>query len=91
MALPHCSVLQHDFRDVLLLAASQAVTTLVSMNDNDMVDTNIDAVLNPLNAKEKEVVDHIEEAFFCPLKQRHWEGVEIAQYWKVMKERGLAS
>lgn len=70
---------------------SQAVTTLVSMNDNDMVDMNIDAVLTPLTEKEREVMDHMEKNFFRPLKQRHWEGVEPAQYWKVMREQGLAS
>ena len=67
------------------------MTTLVSMNDNDMVDANIDAVLNSLSSKEKDVIDHMEQNFFRPLKQRHWEGVEVAQYWQVMKERGLTA
>ena len=33
----------------------QVTTTLVSMSDTVMVDTNVDAVLRPLTEKEREV------------------------------------
>ena len=63
----------------------QAVTTLVSMMDTAMVDTNVDAVLRPLTEKEREVQEEIERRFFQPLPQRHWEGVELKEYWQAMK------
>ena len=41
----------------------QVTTTLVSMSDTVMVDTNVDAVLRPLTEQEREVQ---EEMFFKP-------------------------
>ena len=52
-----------------------------------MVDANVDAVLRPLSDKEKEVKEVIERSFFQPLKQRHWEGVELKEYWQAMAEQ----
>ena len=59
------------------------MTTLVSMMDTAMMDTNVDAVLmRPLTEKEQEVQEEIERRFFQLLSQRHWEGVEgvLASY-----------
>ena len=51
-----------------------------------MVDTNVDAVLmRPLTEKEQEVQEEIERRFFQLLPQRHWEGVELKEYWQAMK------
>ena len=61
------------------------------MNDDKMVDANIDAVLNPLSSKEKVVMHEMETKFFRPLKQRHWEEVEVSQYWHALKEYGFDS
>ena len=71
--------------NVSLCTALQAVTTLVSMMDTTMVDTNVDAVLRPLTEKEREVQEEIEKSFFQLLPQRHWEGVELKEYWQAMK------
>ena len=54
------------------------------MTDQAMVDANVDAVLRPLTDKEKEVQKEIERRFFKPLKQRHWEGVEIEEHRKAL-------
>ena len=64
----------------------QVTTTLVSMSDTAMVDTNVDAVLRPLTEKEKEVQEEIERRFFKPLPQKHWEGVELREYWQTIKQ-----
>lgn len=50
-----------------------------------VLESNLDATLRPLTEKEKEVKDYIEKTFFAPLPQRHWEGVEIKQYWETLR------
>ena len=45
----------------------------------------MDAVCRPLTEREREVKDYIMKHFFEPLKQKHWEGVEIQEYRKKMK------
>ena len=64
----------------------QVTTTLVSMSDTVMVDTNVDAVLRPLTEKTWEVQEEIEKKFFKLLPQKHWEGVELREYWQAMKQ-----
>ena len=54
-----------------------APPTLVSMYDTSILESNLDAVLRPLTEQDEQVVDHLEKAFFAPLPQRHWEGVEL--------------
>lgn len=56
------------------------------MTDEDMVKHNCEAVLNTLNDTEVEIKEHIENRFFKPLSLRHWEGVEVKEYWKAMKK-----
>jgi hypothetical protein len=55
------------------------------MEDEDLIRRNCESVLNPLSDKETEIKDYVEERFFKPLMLRHWEGVEVQQYWKAMK------
>ena len=55
------------------------------MNDNATLDTNLDAVCRPLTEREREVKDYVMKHFFEPLKQKHWEGVEIQEYKKKIK------
>jgi aryl-alcohol dehydrogenase-like predicted oxidoreductase len=59
----------------------EAATTLVSMCDTEMVDKNIDAAINPLTDHEQEVQEHLINDVFGNLTQRHWEGVELIDYW----------
>ena len=46
-----------------------------------MLDRNLSAVLNPMTEKEKTVAEDLER-FFSRLPQRHWEGVELKEYWE---------
>lgn len=55
------------------------------MNTSDMIEKCIDAVLQPLSEKETTVRDHIVKEYFTPLKQKHWEGVELKDYWQELK------
>ena len=56
------------------------------MVDENMFRQNCDSVLNPLSSKEIQIKDNMEEMFFKPLTLRHWEGVEVKEYWENMKE-----
>ena len=47
-----------------------------------MFDKNLDAVMRPLTDKEEKVRVYIQQKFFAPLKQPHWENIEVEQYWK---------
>ena len=56
------------------------------MTDVSMVRNNCEAVLNPLSDKEVNAKETIHNMFFKPLKVHHWEGVEVREYWKSMRE-----
>ena len=58
----------------------QVSTTLVSMNDEEILHENLQAALNPLTEHEASVRDYILQTYFTPLKVKHWEGVEVAKY-----------
>ncbi|CAI8030368.1 L-galactose dehydrogenase [Geodia barretti] len=64
----------------------EITTTLVSMNDDVTVGNNIAATLNPLTKHEAHVRDCIIKKYFSPLKQRHWEGVEVEKYKKQLMQ-----
>ena len=64
----------------------QITTTLVSMNDDVTVRKNIAATLNPLTKHEAHVRDCIIKKYFSPLKQKHWEGVEVEKYQKQLMQ-----
>ncbi|XP_019848669.1 PREDICTED: L-galactose dehydrogenase-like [Amphimedon queenslandica] len=59
----------------------EVVTTLVTISDTQMLDRNLSAVLSPMTEKEKKVAGDLEK-FFSRLPQRHWEGVELKEYWE---------
>ena len=63
-----------------LFLTFQVSTTLVSMTDEETLEKNIKAALNPLGAREAKIKDFIMQHYFLPLKVKHWEGVEIAKY-----------
>ena len=56
------------------------------MNDDVTVGNNIAATLNPLTKHEAHVRDCIIKKYFSPLKQRHWEGVEVEKYKKQLMQ-----
>lgn len=56
------------------------------MVDEDMIRCNCDSALKPPSSKEIQIKDDMEEMFFKPLTLRHWEGVEVKEYWKIMNE-----
>lgn len=53
-----------------------------------MIEKCMHEVLQPLSEKETAVRDHVIAEFFMPLTQRHWEGVEVADYWKKRTSTG---
>ena len=70
--------------------SSQVSTTLVAITDKDMLDKNIQSAFTLLTDKERELQKEVERRFFEPLKQRHWEGMEVTDYWRMMKKKNLA-
>ena len=50
-----------------------------------MLEKNIHSTLTLLTETEKQVKAEIEERFFKPLSQRHWEGVDVERYWKELE------
>ena len=70
---------------IILCLYIQASTTLVSMNEEDIVAKNVKAALNSLTDHEAQVRDHIMQKYFVPLGLKHWEGVEVAEYKEEMK------
>ena len=58
------------------------------MNTTDMIEKCIDEVLQPLTEKETDVMNHIVQEYFSPIKQKHWEGSEVRDYWQELKRTG---
>lgn len=56
------------------------------MCDRDIVDENLNAALSPLTDHEQEVMKYLKEDIFGNMTQRHWEGAELVDYWKAIKE-----
>jgi len=52
---------------------------LVGMATPELLATNLDAVVNGLNDKEKELLKILKEKYFSK-KNQHWEGIEIEAY-----------
>lgn len=71
---------QHSFHFM------QVSTTLVSMTDEDMLAKNLKAASNPLTEHEAKVRDYILHMYFGPVRVKHWEGVEVAQYRREMRK-----
>ncbi|XP_041365982.1 L-galactose dehydrogenase-like isoform X2 [Gigantopelta aegis] len=57
-------------------------TTLVSTASLKNLYKNIESVYCPLTDKEKTIQQQVLERYMKPLKNRHWEGVEVEQYRK---------
>lgn len=57
-------------------------TTLVGMNDRQIVASNLKVMAEGLSAKEKEVLTHVKDQITSSIDLGHWEGVELATYRK---------
>lgn len=57
------------------------------MCDSGIVDSNIDAVLSSLSPHEEGVMGYIMENIFGDMTQRHWEGVELVNYWNAINNK----
>ena len=68
------------------MISHQVSTTLVSMNDLEIMDRILMAALNPLTEKEARVRSEIMHKYFNPLPFKHWEGVELAKYKEAMEQ-----
>ena len=64
----------------------QVSTTLVSMNEEEVLLKNLKAALNRLTEHEANVRDYILHNFFDSVGVKHWEGVEVAKYREEMKQ-----
>uniref|UniRef100_A0A0B6ZKG5 NADP-dependent oxidoreductase domain-containing protein n=1 Tax=Arion vulgaris TaxID=1028688 RepID=A0A0B6ZKG5_9EUPU len=62
-------------------------TTLVSTASCDNVRRNIDSVYTPLSDKEQQVLEEVMERYMKPLNNANWEGVEVANYWRLLAEQ----
>uniref|UniRef100_A0A336MHC6 CSON015539 protein n=1 Tax=Culicoides sonorensis TaxID=179676 RepID=A0A336MHC6_CULSO len=62
-------------------------TFLVGMQTRQLLEINLEAYFNGLNDKEKQVLEYVNKNYFCNLKNRHWEGVEIKRYREFMKTK----
>lgn len=60
-------------------------TTLVSTASRVNLLKNLESVYTPLNDKEKLVLKEVMSKYMEPLHNAHWEGVEVAEYWKKLK------
>eukprot|EP00794_Sanderia_malayensis_P002988 gene2988-3445_t len=61
-------------------------TTLVSTASMNNLKSNLQAACEPLNEKEQTVLEEVLTRFFKPLKNKSWEGVEVARVKRKLKE-----
>lgn len=64
------------------LSQDDIPTTLVSTASLKNLLKNIESVYKPLSAEEKTVQQDVMLRFMKPLSNKHWEGVEVAEYRK---------
>ncbi|XP_072401192.1 uncharacterized protein [Diabrotica undecimpunctata] len=64
-------------------------TVLVGMNTPKLVDINLEVVYNGLTPIEQDIYQQVLK-IFEKLTERHWENVELQNYWKIMKGEGSA-
>ena len=55
------------------------------MVEKDVIASNLDALCRPLDDLELGVQEEIKRRF-SKLEICHWEGLEVADYWKSMKK-----
>ncbi|XP_022086056.1 uncharacterized protein LOC110976781 isoform X2 [Acanthaster planci] len=60
--------------------------TLVGMDTEEIVRSNLEIALGTLTELEKETLDHILKRFFEPLKNKSWEGIEVKNYRAKLKD-----
>lgn len=60
----------------------EVATTLVSSASLENMKKNLDTVHTPLTEQEQEVSNYVIKKYMEPLQMKHWEGVEVAQYWE---------
>jgi aryl-alcohol dehydrogenase-like predicted oxidoreductase len=65
----------------------EVTTTLMAINDSEMLDKNIQAALGLLTDEEEEMKKELIEKYFNTLKQKHWENVEVKSYWDQLKTK----
>ncbi|KAJ8025298.1 L-galactose dehydrogenase [Holothuria leucospilota] len=59
--------------------------TLMGMSSVSEVDRNLAALEQDLTEKEREVKEFILTNYFDPVKEKSWEGREVAKYWRKLK------
>ncbi|KAK7109310.1 uncharacterized protein [Littorina saxatilis] len=72
------------------LSQTDIPTTLVSTASLKNLHKNIESVYVALISEEKAVQQEVMDRFMKPLKNKHWEGVELAEYRRQLKELGGA-
>lgn len=60
-------------------------TFLFGMQSREMVVCNLKVYLNGLTPDEKDMQSYLVENVFAKIHPKHWEGVEVACYWKQLK------
>ena len=88
-AAEYCQSVDVDISKLAMnfsLGVEEVATTLVSTASLANLQKNIAAVMEELNDVEKQAMDHILENYFRKVKEKTWEGVEVAEYWNKMKQ-----
>ncbi|KAK3784892.1 hypothetical protein RRG08_056847 [Elysia crispata] len=67
------------------LEEEEIPTTLVSTASRANLLKNLQSVYTPLDDNEKLVLKEVMAKYMEPLKNAHWEGVEVADYWQKIK------
>ncbi|XP_068156397.1 uncharacterized protein [Drosophila tropicalis] len=67
------------------LKLKDASTFLTGMQTTQLLQVNLDAFYNGLNAKEQEVFDHVTKNILT--KPFNWEGNELEVYWAALKTK----
>jgi len=67
-------------------------TTLVSTASLKRMKDNVNSCFYTLTDKEQTVSDYVMETYFKPLEgKEHWEGFEVAEYWKTVGIKAIAA
>ncbi|KAJ8966495.1 hypothetical protein NQ317_005850 [Molorchus minor] len=59
-------------------------TVLIGMNKRNVLEYNLDVLYNGLTQKEHEAYTEVMK-ILNKLKQRHWENIEVTNYWKTIR------
>ena len=65
----------------------QVSTTLVGVGQRELLEKNLEDATNKLDGEERKMLQELEEKYFRFLPSSHWETGEVANYWKIMKEK----